>query len=135
MKKDWYIIKSNEDNTENKLYYINGDKSDIQHFINTDNVYGTLSDKYDSDDYIMRKYSNGKRYDCFSLITEVVVIEHVYRFALLYENTRTKLRYEREKVIVKKEGMSLYNYVWDEGKRLELADEHLMDVRLIEKIC
>ena len=137
MREEWTLIVKNEDGEITKLYRIDGTLKDVFRAVELlqksyeESESGWLSSECRKN-YFFRKYYNAS-YEATSEKLETISIKGMYIFAFLYENTVTRLRYEREKRIIEKDGMNIYDYVWSEGKRLALSNEHLLDVRLIEK--
>ena len=137
MREEWTLIVKNEDGEITKLYRIDGTLKDIFRAVELlqksyeESVSEWLSSECRKN-YFFRKYYNAS-YEATCVKTETISIKGMYIFALLYENTDTRLRYEREKRIIEKDEMNIYDYVWSEGERLALSNERLLDVRLIEK--
>lgn len=136
MIKEWLLIVRSSDSKITKLYRINGTVKDV---IKTVELLEKEREEQTSwfnseveENYFYRTYDHVS-YEATAKKVETISLNGMYRFALMYENLDTKLRYEREKRIIEKRGMNIYDYVWSEGKRLAMSNEHLLDVRLIEK--
>lgn len=135
MIKEWLLIARSSDGKITKLYRINGTVKDV---IKTVELLEKEREEQIpwfnevEEDYFYRAYAYVS-YEATSKKVEALSLKGMYRFALMYENLDTKLRYEREKRIIEKDDVNIYDYVWSEGKRLAMSNEYLLDVRLIEK--